>query len=632
MTFSHPDPDAHTSGLSGMGRSSMGRDQARWVGLARLGIGLGWGLVMWWLYRAVSSGATPHWPATQPQVFGPLFLVCAYIPFLKLAGIGRLRWRTYGLWILAASIFVALIGWHDVARKVVDDLSPPYLSWPMSVFIAAALFIGHHLVAPADAERRWIASFPAYFDTAWKAGVQLVLSLAFTGAFWLLLHLGAALFRIIGLKFLDSLIGQDWFFIPVTTVVFAVAVHLTDVRDGLIRGVRSVVLMLLSWLLLVMTVLVAGFLVAMPFTGFDGLWKTGSATALVLSAAGALIVLINTAYQDGRPDTLPPVVLRIAVRVASVLLTPLILIALWGLALRIGQHGLTPDRIIASACALVGVAYAAGYGFAALIPFARPVAWMKPLERTNVVAAVLQVVLIVALFSPLADPARISVTDQMARLERGKIAPDKFDYRFLRFDSGKAGQTALARLAASADPAIAAQAKKAQAVKSRYDMREAQAAALRTPVITAWPAGSTLPKGFIIPVDVEDQRANCRASGDCVARAIDLNGDGKVEIVLANSYVATLYSQINDVWVRQGLYNITTCEGGGKRPDARDLIKSDKLTPKPAPWPDLHVEGQVLAVNADRCPLSPKDPVIELIPAQPSTPSSPARKPTPVNP
>src|SRR5690606_23484623 len=127
-------------------------------------------------------------------------------------------------------------------------------------------------------------------------------------------------------------------------------------------------------------------------------WRTGSATALVLSAAASLIILINTAYQDGRADNLPPAALRLAVRVASVLLTPLILIAVWGLSLRIGQHGLTPDRIIAAACALVGAVYAAGYGWAAISPFWRRAAWMKPLERTNVVAAVLTVGIILALF------------------------------------------------------------------------------------------------------------------------------------------------------------------------------------------------------------------------------------------
>ena len=128
---------------------------------------------------------------------------------------------------------------------------------------AAALFIAHHLVASADLERRRIPGFPTLFDTASKAVVQLALSIGFTGAFWILLTLGSALFKVIGLSFLEDLLRKEWFAIPVTFLVFATAVHLTDVRDGLIRGVRTVGLMLLSWLLLVMTVLIFAVMTAL---------------------------------------------------------------------------------------------------------------------------------------------------------------------------------------------------------------------------------------------------------------------------------------------------------------------------------------------------------------------------------
>lgn len=361
------------------GRDSLGRASSPLLFPIRLGIGLIQGLALWWLYHAAEAdpyvGAVEpvrDWPATQPALFAPLVLVFFFVPVLLLAGVGRMRWRTLAIWAVAATAILALLGWHDVARQSAETLrSPPFFTFPLFLFSAAALFIGHHLILPADTERRWIAAFPTYFDTAWKAGVQLALSIGFTGAFWLLLILGSALFKVIGLAFLSNLIGEAWFTIPLTCLVFPVAVHLTDVRDGLIRGVRTVVLMLLSWLLLVMTVLVAGFLLALPFTGLEGLWNTGSATALVLSAAATLIVLINTAYQDGRPDNLPPAVLRIAVRVAAVLITPLVILAFVGLGLRIGQHGLTPDRIIALACAVVGLSYAVGYGVAALRPFWR---------------------------------------------------------------------------------------------------------------------------------------------------------------------------------------------------------------------------------------------------------------------
>src|SRR6516162_4070647 len=50
------------------------------------------------------------------------------------------------------------------------------------------------------------------------------------------------------------------------------------------------------------------------------------------------------------------------------------------------------------------------------------------------------------LLSPIADPARIAVADQEARLESGRISPDEFDFAFLRFRSGRYGLQALDRL------------------------------------------------------------------------------------------------------------------------------------------------------------------------------------------
>lgn len=570
------------------GRASLGG--ARGLAAVRLGIGLIQGLLLYGLYRSATPSDALTWPATNPPLFAALVLTCAFAPVMLLAGVGRLSAKGLAIWGMVAAVVLALLGWHDAAQQASDHFRPPYLRFPVVAFSAAALFIAHHLIVPAAASRRWIADFDDYFDTAWKAGVQLVLSLGFTGAFWLLLFLGAALFRVIGLSFLSDLIEKEWFSIPVTCLVFAVAVQLTDVRAGLIRGVRTVALMLLSWLLLVITVLVAGFLIALPFTGLDGLWKTGSATALVLSAAAALIILINTAYQDGREDNLPPVVLRVAVRVAAVLLTPLVLIAVWGLSLQIGQHGLTPDRIIASACALVGAVYAAGYGWAALSPLWRKTSWMKPLERTNVAAAVLTVGVILALFSPLLDPARLSVGDQMARLKRGAVSAAQFDYGFLRFEAGKAGRAALADLAKSRDAEIARRAKAAQASDNRYDFKQQDATIPpRTPHVAVWPADASLPAGFVIPARPGDPRYECEASAKCLATARDLNGDGKAEVLLADRYRIALFAQGADgVWTHQGDYRIAFCGSGADvAADPREALKAPQTAPVASPWPDL---------------------------------------------
>jgi hypothetical protein len=569
-------------------RDDLGADEARQIWPARLIIGMTQGLLLWWLWRSGTGADDPIWPSTVPTLFAPLALVCAYVPILLLGGVGRMRVRTLIVWGLAATALLALMAWYGAARQTTEQLAgtQPFISFPLAAFSAAALFIIHHLVLPADRARRWLADFPAYFDAAWKSGVQLVLSLAFVGVFWAILGLGAALFHVIGLPFLTDLISEEWFAIPVTCLVFAAAVHLADVRDGLIRGVRSVSLMLLSWLLPLMTLLATGFLVALPFTGLDGLFETGSATALVLSASAGLIILINTAYQDGREDNRPPAVLRWSVRLAALLLTPLVAIAFWGLFLRIGQHGLTPDRIIALACAVVGAEHAVGYAFASIIG-QRHGRWMQPLERTNIWGAVLAALLIVVLFSPLVDPARLSVNDQVARLERGAVSEGDFDYHFLRFESGAAGMAALRHLARSDDNQVSARAREILASRDRWSTPRAGRPDV-TPRYEIVPEGAVLPSTFIGPVEGTDDRSFCKRGSPCYARPIDIDGDEEPEVLLWR-YQLELWDQTSEGWTAVAAYELDTC-------GPRVLIESmAAAVPTESPWPTLDLGNGVSA-------------------------------------
>lgn len=599
-----------TDAVETTSRDALGGQGAPWLGPARLAIGLAQGLALWALHR--TSEAPQAWPATVPEAFVPLALILAFTPILLLAAIGRMRWPTLAAWIAAAVALLTLLGWHEAARQSADALRhAPFINGPAPLFAAAALFIGHHLILPADMERRWIAPFPTYFDTAWKAAVQLALSIGFTGAFWILLTLGATLFRIIGLDFLEDLMRKDWFAIPVTTLAFSTAVHLTDVRDGLIRGVRAVGLMLLSWLLLVITVLAAGFVLVLPFTGLQGLWETGSATSMVLAAVAVLIVLINTAYQDGRPENRPPLVLRVAVQVASILLVPLLVVVFWGLALRIGQHGLTPDRIVALACAVVGAVFAGGYAWASIRSVLRKDDWMRPLEPTTLAGAALAFVLIVALFSPLLDPARLSVADQVARLERGAVAPDKFDYRFLRFESGKAGLAALDRLSRSSNLEVARLAHAARAETNRYDVRPLPPAPAASDIrIEALPVGTALPPSFVQQYGrLVEVLLDCTAASPCKARLSDLDRDGVQEVLVADADGVRLFKREPDgrwfEWVR---YAQPHCRSEGSV--ATDLAATGFRT-TPSALPDLIVGGVRLRreEGAPECPETPEAPV-----------------------
>ncbi len=563
----------------------------RAVTLARLAIGLVQGLALYGLMRATEGEAS--WSRLNPDLFAPAVLVALFLPAVLLSGVGKLRLPVYLGWSGIAAALLALLAWHDVARQAGVTREATF---PVFVFGAAALFIAHHLIVPADRTRRLIAPYPAYFDTAWMSGVQLVLSLGFAGAFWLLLFLGAELFRVIGLTFLGELMRQGWFALPATGLAFAAAVELTDVRDGLIRGVRTVALTLLSWLLLVLTGLVAAFLIALPFTGLEGLWSTGRATSLVLAAAAILIVLINAAYQDGQ--TAPPRVLQLAARVAAVLLTPMILIAAWGLYLRTGQYGLTPDRIIALACILVGAAHAVGYGYAALSTLRSRIRWMQPLERTNLAGAVLALVVILALSTPVADPSRLAVAHQVWRLESGKVAPETFDYAFLRFESGRAGMAALQQLAQSTDARIAGPAAAALALAAPAPTSPLQAIPKFEPAVD----GAPVPDGLARPILPNDPLYDCLEPAACVATGRDLDGDGYEEALVATRWAIHLFARTDaGDWRHAGSF--TPPCGPAVAPDLRETLGRGNLAAVTAPdWPDLRSADGVLRFHPLACP------------------------------
>jgi len=96
--------------------------------------------------------------------------------------------------------------------------------------------------------------------------------------------------------------------------------HITDVRPSIVRGIRSLLLVLLSWLLPVAVLLVGGFLARLCVSGLTALWETGHATALLLTASAVLIILINATFQSGALFKKLNFILRGSLRIASFLL------------------------------------------------------------------------------------------------------------------------------------------------------------------------------------------------------------------------------------------------------------------------------------------------------------------------
>lgn len=524
---------------------------------ARLAIGLAQGLALYLLYSAFDDKV---WPATQGSIFAPLLLNWLFIPTLLMLALGELPWRKALLWGGVALLVTTMLASFDIWSAWPQDwkfqnAAQPHVIPSAKLFFiwGAGLFVAHALVLGGYTDRRLMATYPTHFDTAWKLAVQLALAGLFVGMFWLLLWLGAGLFNLIKLDFFQRLIGYAWFAIPVTALAAAGALHLTDIRPSLVRGARTLLLTLLSWLLPLITLIVAGFVVSLPFTGLKALWAIGHASVLLLVATAALVVLINAAHQDGEPDHLPPRILRRSGTLAAILTLPLTLIAAYALFLRVEQHGWSVDRVMLAASVITAIGYAAGYTWAAT----KRGVWLDSIKAWNFGMALLILTMIIALFTPIASPARIAVANQMARLNSGKISRERFDYHFLRWDGGRYGMQALQELAASKDGYVKRMAQDALQQQNRYAPTVASKQLLMDRLVV-YPAGARLPQSFVQmdwnKTSLTWMRPNCTAAS-CDAILIDLNGDGRPEILIADAETTTaqvFQGNANGVWMPAG--------------------------------------------------------------------------------
>jgi hypothetical protein len=585
----------------------------------RLLIGLLQGMVLFGLYRSAQH-ETWSWPATNGPLFAGLLGVAVFIPPLVISGLGSLRLRSLTIWAVAATVVCAVLTAYDVWRE--PDLIvgvhvypnprifPNFGTWAA---LAAILFIVHTLTIAGESDGRWIATYQRHFDVAWKHGVQLALAASFLAMLWLLLFLGAELFSLIRIEFLSTLIRKPSFYFPVSALAVASAIHVTDVRANIVRGTRTLLLVLLAWLLPLMALIGASFVLALAFTGLEPLWGTKRAASILLIAAAALVFLINAAHQDGRGKQPNVPVLGYAKLVATAVLTPLIVLAGYALALRVAQYGWTPSRIIACACVLVAALYTVGYVTAAL----RSRQAMTELEPTNIFTSLAIVGVLIALTTPIADPMRIAVGDQVRRLESGVVAPDHFDFAFLRFGAGRFGMATLERLATHPQgpngAQIAGRARAALKSNSRRQIERSRRAS--TPeqraqnIVVLHPAGATLPESFL-QRDWTKYPRSYRLPGclieniKCDAVLVDLDGDGTPEILLflvprGNGYA--FKSNAAGEWDFIGELTGTNC------PNVRAALRNGQFKLRPAPFKDLVVGGDRLHVTQECAAAPPRN-------------------------
>ena len=439
------------------------------------------------------------------------------------------RERRKGPLVFAQVVGIVMAGlaWRAVAGAE-SFASPEYgfVAGLVATAIALPLFQSgfHHT--------RFATPYPFIHGHAWKDAIGAAGSLAFTGASWLLLLMLSELFHLLKIDFLRDLMSEGWFGWTWSGAAFGAALGVLRNESRILGTLQRVVMVVMSILGVPLAVGLTVFLVAMIVSGPDVLWEaTRSATPVLLLCAAGAWLLSNAIVRDADAEASDNRMLRAAGLMLTLAVLPLTVFAAISLGTRISQHGLSPERL----WGLVAIAVACAYGLAWLVAVVRGWrggAWRENVRRANLHLAVAMSVVALLLALPILDFGAISTRNQLARLDRGAVSAEDFDYSALRWDFGDAGRRALARLEKGGNPTVAKLAREARAETARSWHNIPRPAAADIRVIPADPALDRLVKDYL--------RSNpWPCPTECVAYELARYPDGRrrVAIIQGSSYV-----------------------------------------------------------------------------------------------
>jgi len=546
----------------------------------------------WLLYGLHYSLEHKTWPATEISWLFALYAVVLFVPVALEIFATRLRQRL--TWTLAAVIaaFAGALGAYT--GWVVDTPNPDRFTFPLLFALYGALFVAWLIALPfAQAWARrgtWRVSYPDLFEFSWQNALLLAEAAVFTGVFWMLLFLWGALFRVVNIGFFSELFGKPAFIYPISSIAFGYAIYLIESHEKIVVTLRRHLLGVFGWLLPLVALIAVLFLLVLPFTGLQPLWKTGHASTLMLWLQFVFIHFLNSAYEDGQSEPRYPAWLKQVVRFAVFALPIYAALCAYSLGLRVEQHGWTLARVWAAIATFIAALYGIGYAAAAL----RRSPWMARMAPVNVgVAAVVAGVLLLAT-SPILDPKRMSAASQAERLRAGRISVDKFDYDYLRFELGRYGKNVLAELSKDSNKEIAGLASASLAKTRKYGGPGVPAELLASR-IELFPAGAALDPAFIKylqdAVTAEQwKHPSCLSQANqkaCLMVALDLNGDGQPEILTFDSHPQAVYGMVDGQWKRIG-----DLVGAGTRQTIGASIRQSSVKAEATAWSDVRV-GEV---------------------------------------
>jgi len=532
------------------------------------------GLVFWFLVDMPGAGDPP-----AIRQAAAAFVIVATGSLLMTADRLRLGWAA--AFALVWGAIIGMIGFYTATYNFGGEIVEfPFLSALLAVGIAGPLF-----QVVRDRGRPELPYAPLH-RYVWDDAIVGAASLAFTGLTFLLSFLLAQLFNAIGISLFKDLLEEGWFMWMLAGSAFGAASAILRERAPLLATLQRLVTVIISVLAPVCAVALVLFLVALPATGFAGLWKSGvPETPLLLAVAAFAFIFLNAIIGESPEDRSQGKLWRFTEigLLASVL--PLGVLALVSMSMRVDQYGWTPERLWGVIACLVAIAFGIANWAAYALGRSNFDVRLRDYQK-KLAVGVCGLALLLAM--PILDFGKISTRSQLAKLESGKIAADKFDWAALKYDFGPAGRAALDRYAKNGTGDAKKLAMQTLQLDSRYEIGRAVDVEHRADTLES--RIEVASSDIVLTEGLRRNIANMRDCGGYARCKLFRLDEHRLILLVAAGVPQTLDRLIIDERETKGI-----AERNYPQPDARNLdFAKLQIEVRDVPTKQVYVNGQAV--------------------------------------
>ncbi|MGL4681844.1 MAG: DUF4153 domain-containing protein [Hafnia alvei] len=567
--------------------------------------------------------STQEWRLDHKTTLLYVLVLSLSLPLVFVLSVNTLRNKTLWKVLLAyAVIFIAMttwVNWNDVGLRDYGTgiLATFYFS------LAAIIFVTLPWLQVRIEKPNSPVNYPDLHDAIWQNTITVVLTLLIAGLMWGILSLGAGLFKLIGIDFFYNLFFEHQIFTYLAnSLVLAIGVLICRTNSKLIITVRKLLSLVVKGLLPLLSFFALIFIFSLPFTGINTLAKQwSSATTLLTTMSLLLALLVNAVHlsADNAEQKTYPKIIRYIINGSLLALPIYAILSTYYLGLRIVQYGWTPERLWAAV--VVGLSLCLSLAYATAVVRKNTI-WLHSLGNINKKMMCLIAAILILCNSPIIDPYRISVNDQMQRYATGKILPDNLDLIMLRFDAGRRGNDALQALRHDAkfisDPARKLNLEKILIQTNRWGGYDDDDNKQKTAIFTVERARKNILLATgVTPPDSSwwaslsennyqaERMSDCYLlANSCVLTTLDLNADGKPEPILCSfsapqAPFCQVYALSEGKWVVISRMDFDEYLAQNKSDSTKlkSLILNGQLKTKPKEWSDIQIQDKTIEMN-----------------------------------